>query len=319
MNVLISDMSFFSLNNFDFLMFGIVGFSVLFGLVRGFIKSFISLSGWIVAMIVGMKFYFLLEPVVSKYISLGIVAAVIAGITLFLISAIIIAIINNIFYLAFEALCGGILDRSLGLLFGFIRGCLLVSFIFYILLMIMPQLNVKDKDALKVESPTSSAVKIPAWARNSETILLLNKGAAFIDEIMPADFERKLKEVLSTEEKAHEDEKEETYRARSKLSAATVTDLSEGSVSAILGSLPEEVLKKIPQDDLVLLQDKVTSSKEKAKILEEISKEYQDYVSSDDAAEDLSKDEIDKKNLEYYRLMSMIENQIIEYKNIKAS
>ena len=314
MNILISDMSFFSLNNFDFLMFGIVGFSILFGLVRGFIKSFISLTGWIVAMAIGMKFYFLLEPVVSKYVTLGVVAAVIAGITLFLISAVIIAIINNIFYLAFEALCGGILDRSLGFLFGFIRGCLLASFIFYLLQLSMPQLNVKDRDSLKKPS-TSSSAKIPKWARNSETILLLNKGAVLINEFMPVEFKRKLKEVLSAEKEQELEAYEKEERANRSKSSTAVTDLNENSVSAILETLPEEVLKKIPQDDLVLLQDKMTSHGEKSKILEEISREYQDYINNEneESEEDLSKDEVDKKNLEYYKLMSMIENQIVEY------
>jgi uncharacterized membrane protein required for colicin V production len=312
MNVLIADMSFFSLNNFDILMFGIVGFSVIFGLVRGFIKSFISLAGWIIAMTIGMKFYFLLEPVVSKYITLSVVAAVIAGITLFLISAIIIAIINNVFYIAFEALCGGLLDRSLGLLFGFIRGCLLVSFIFYILLMIMPQLNVKDK---KDGESIYSSTKIPSWAKSSETILLLNKGAVFINEIMPIDFKRKLKQILSPESHM-EEQKEGLVAVESSKPSTSVADVNEDSVHIILNLLPKEVIDTISQEDLILLQDGLTPLKEKARILEEISKKYQEYINNEETSEeDLSKDEIDMKNLKYYKLMGMIENQIIEYNN----
>ena len=262
MNVLIADMSFFSLNNFDILMFGIVGFSVIFGLVRGFIKSFISLAGWIIAMTIGMKFYFLLEPVVSKYITLSVVAAVIAGITLFLISAIIIAIINNVFYIAFEALCGGLLDRSLGLLFGFIRGCLLVSFIFYILLMIMPQLNIKDK---KDRVSIYSSAKIPSWAKSSETILLLNKGAVFINEIMPIDFKRKLKQILSPESHM-EEQKEGRVAVESSKPSSSVADINEDSVYIILNLLPKEVIDTISQEDLILLQDGLTPVKEKASV-----------------------------------------------------
>ena len=306
-------MNFLSLNNFDLLILGLLGSSVIFGLARGFIKSFISLTGWIVSMGIGMKFYFLLEPLVSKYITFSVLAAVVAGITLFLVSAIVIAIINNIFYIALDSICGGLLDRSLGLLLGFVRGCLLVSFMFYILLMIMPQLNAIDQDKIEEEHLTHSSNQVPLWAKGSESILLLSKGAAFIDEFIPIDFERKLREALLAEKtgaiergltnstpeylKSPKDNKDNTNR---------------DSISTILNFLPKEVLNKLSQDDLILLQDKSAKSKEKVKILENISKEYQQYIDEEDT-EHLTRDELNKRDLKYYKHMSIIENQIIDY------
>jgi membrane protein required for colicin V production len=314
MNLLISDISFLSLNNFDFLMFGIIGFSALFAIVRGFLKSFISFAGWVLSMAIGMKFYFLLEPIVSKYVTLGVVAAVIAGISLFLISSIIIAIINNIFYICFEAISGGLLDRSIGLLFGLLRGCLLVSFTFYILLMIMPQLGVKDAKELKNQS--ASSAYIPHWAKNSKTILLLNRGSLYIDEIMPLDFRRKLKEVLSnggTIEKEKDvilNEKPEHHAVGQD---AIVINTNEDSIPMILDLLPKEIMDKISQEDLALLHNKASEPQEKIRVLEEISKAYQEYVNNTREKQDQAQEDTDKKNLEYYKLMSLIENRIMEY------
>jgi membrane protein required for colicin V production len=308
MNVLAGDISFFSLNNFDFLMLGIVGASTFFGLIRGLVKSLISATGWVVSMAVGMKFYFLLEPIVSKYITLGIVAAVIAGIVLFLITAIIIAIINNVFYIAFEAISGGLLDRSVGILFGLIRGCFLVSFVFYILLLMMPQLSTKDGPELK-DLPSLSSAPVPNWAKKSKTTLLLNKGSAIIDDLMPLDFKRKLKATLSGGG-ATKQESRAILDMTQELSDSS--DLGEEPIAMILEGLPREVLNKISQEDLLVLQDKVSEPKEKVMVLEEISKEYKAYMTNEEAA-GLSQEALDEKNAEYYKLMSMIENQIIDY------
>lgn len=309
MNVLAGDISFFSLNNFDFLMLGIVGASTFFALIRGFIKSLISAIGWVASMAVGMKFYFLLEPIVSKYIALGVVAAVIAGIVLFLITSIIIAIINNIFYIAFESISGGLLDRSIGILFGFIRGCLLVSFVFYILLLMMPQLGTKEGPDLK-DSPSFSSVPLPSWAKKSKTILLLNKGSAVIDDLIPLDFKRKLKAALSNGG-ATKQETRAIIDKNQELSSSA--DLDEEPIITILEDLPKEVLNKIPQESLLLLQDKLSEPKEKVMVLEEISREYKAYMANEETTAALSQEALDEKNAEHYKLMSMIENQIIDY------
>ncbi|NRA73444.1 MAG: CvpA family protein [Rickettsiales bacterium] len=310
MKTLINDIGIFSLNNFDLLILGIIVSSVIFGLVRGFTKSFISAAGWVISMGIGMKFYFVLEPLVNKYISFGAIAAVIAGITLFLVSAIAIAIINNVFYLILDSISGGLLDRSFGLLFGFIRGCLIVSFMFYILLMSMPQLNLTHQNQTEKELPSSSTTKIPSWAQNSQTILLLHKGTSLIVQIIPIDFERKLKSALSVSGSSTV----ETTTPYENLKSFKNNYTSKDSVPMILNFLPKEVLDSISQDDLVALQDKLTSSEEKAQILEHISRKYQRYI-EEEHTESLDQNELDKRDAKYYKHMGIIENQIIEFYN----
>lgn len=311
--------NFLSLSNFDLLMLGVIGFSVVFGLIRGFIKSFISLTGWIVSMIIGIKFYFLLEPIVSKYITFGAAAVVVAAMSLFLLSAIIIAITNNVLYIALEALCGGVLDRSLGVLFGFVRGCLLVSFIFFILLLMMPQLNMKSEGGSK-DLGVLSAVKVPKWAKKSQTILLLNKGAALIDDIMPTDFERKLEEVFAKEGSISSKEDEGDREDREDGRPPKEVEQQEPSkhesrakvrgsrISMILNFLPEEVLDKIPQESLVRLQDRLGTSYEKIRILEDISNKYREYI--DTELQSLTDDELARKSVMYAKHMSVIEGKI---------
>ena len=191
-----SSVGFLTLSNFDFAILGIVLVSSLIAFIRGFIKSAISLTGWVVSIAIGLKFYFLLMPIVGKYVAFDALATVISAFALFLISAVIIAVINNVFYLALTGFCGGFLDRSVGVLFGFIRGCSLVCCGFYILIIFMPQAHLTADGQIDYSKFNTA----PQWVKNSKSIILLSKGADIVGSFIQTDFERKLKRVLKGED-----------------------------------------------------------------------------------------------------------------------
>ena len=56
-----------SLAAFDIAFVSVVGISTLFGVVRGLLKSSISLVGWIVAAIIAFNFSHHLVPFIEKY------------------------------------------------------------------------------------------------------------------------------------------------------------------------------------------------------------------------------------------------------------
>jgi membrane protein required for colicin V production len=283
-----------ALTNFDYIISGIVFLSTIIAIVRGFLKSAISLAGWCVSILIGMKFYFLLMPIISKYIAFEALAATCSAFVLFLISAIIIAIINNIFYMLLSVFCGGVLDKSAGALFGFVRGCLIVCAGFYVMLMIMPQLDPNHK-AIK----DSVVTPPPSWAKNARVISLLIKGASLIDYCIPLDFRNKINVIFSAaeagiEKKAREDVLNHTNK---------ITD--------ILNALPKDVLKSIPSEELVMLQDATVPDQDKAKILADIKKLYEEYMNIQ--MPNLSQTDISQRDLRYYETMIMIESAINEY------
>ena len=295
-----------SLTNFDIIIFVIIGLSTLIALCRGFLKSFISLVGWIISLVVALQFYESLSPIFVKYTVSSSVADLLSFGVLFLVTAIIIAIVNSIIITVLSGACGGVLDRSFGLFFGLVRGCLLVSAIFYVMILLIPDLDVKDRyDVMHNE-------KLPKWARKSESLLLLSKGANFIETAMPERFQDNLKQSFreNSDNEKQENPMPDYYSAK-KTKMASDRSANIKAMNKLLSSLPKEVLDETSQEDLFVLQDSLADPVIKVQILEKIAVNYQKYTN--DMTYGASAEKVKEQNQVYHRVYSLIENQIAKY------
>lgn len=257
-------MEFFSsLSNFDLTFLSIIGISMLFGIVRGFIKSVLSMIGWVMSAFIAIHFSHHAIPLIAKYDIQNSTAEIMAVIATFISSAIIIALLNSVLISIIRCLCGGVIDRSAGLAFGFVRGCALASVLFYVMTLFFPgQLYVKNREELpKIEK------KMPHWAQNSKFILLLSRGADHVSTYLPNKFKHELSQ--SIEEVVDENEHITTPLQTSQEHTPTIAQL--------LKTLPPQFVESIPDETLIAIQDNATTPQLRKDMLNSIAEQYTSY------------------------------------------
>lgn len=117
----------------DFIVLGIIFISIIISLMRGFVKEALSLTGWLVSLWVAMTFSSGMAELFGNSIEDPTLRLLAAFVSLFILSLIIGAIIN-FFAIQFVQRAGltGV-DRTIGTVFGFLRGILLVTIVVMLL------------------------------------------------------------------------------------------------------------------------------------------------------------------------------------------
>ncbi len=126
------------LNWADWTIVAIVAVSSLFGLMRGFIKEALSLLVWVVATCVAIAFHERLALVLDKWISTPSIRTLLAYAALFIGTLVIGSLITRLLHSLVEASGLGGLDLLLGMVFGALRGVLLVLAIVILLPLLLP-------------------------------------------------------------------------------------------------------------------------------------------------------------------------------------
>lgn len=111
----------------DIAIVAIIGLSVLTGLFRGFVKELVALCAWVLAIGLGIKYAQACDPWLQPYIQEQSVRTG-AGFIIILLSVLLAGgIVNAVlsFILKRSGLNGT--DRTLGLVFGFVRGVFIVA------------------------------------------------------------------------------------------------------------------------------------------------------------------------------------------------
>ena len=117
----------------DLIILGIIVISVIISLMRGFVKEALSLTGWLASLWIAMSFSSGMSELFGSSIKDPTLRLLAAFVTLFVLSLVVTAIIN--FFAAQFVQRVGLtgVDRTIGGVFGTLRGILLVTIVVMLL------------------------------------------------------------------------------------------------------------------------------------------------------------------------------------------
>ena len=122
-----------ALSHFDYIVIGIIALSGLIAFFRGFVQETLSLLLWIIAFAAAMFLNAYLDPYFINYIDSPEIRRILTIITVYVgiifLGGLIIKLLRGLVHWSGM---GG-LDRLLGVLFGFLRGMLLIVVIYLVL------------------------------------------------------------------------------------------------------------------------------------------------------------------------------------------
>lgn len=117
---------------FDYITLGIVGLSVLLGLIRGFVHEVLAIVGWILAFYIAKVYASELAPLMPIEIPSESLKLLAAFLVLFLSTLLITSLIAIIIAALFKKVGLGWFNRWLGMFFGFMRGLIIVCILVFL-------------------------------------------------------------------------------------------------------------------------------------------------------------------------------------------
>lgn len=151
----------------DYLVIGIILISACISIVRGFIKEVLSLLSWILAFWVGLMFHSNLSTLLADYISTPSIRLFLAFFILFAVTLVLCAMVNHLISQLVEKTGLTGTDRSLGIIFGILRGVAIVTILVL--------------GAGATPMPTDS------WWQNSIMLEHVEGLALWVRDLLPAD------------------------------------------------------------------------------------------------------------------------------------
>jgi membrane protein required for colicin V production len=223
-------------NNLDYIVIGVVFLSAFLAMMRGFVRELFSLVAWVGAYFIGTKFYEPVIPWVHHFIKNDRVAEVAAMAFVFVVTLIVLSILGHL-------ICGFIrgraltaIDRSLGFLYGLLRGALVVSLIYLGAVMILwPDIDAPASEQQK----DNDRNRPPDFLLEAKTRPALAFGAKELMVFVPKDMiDKELKDVEAQKKEA---EKAARQKALDSLSPPDVQDEEKKG--------PIDIDKLFKQDD----------------------------------------------------------------------
>jgi len=158
------------LTTIDLVLLGVIFFSALVSILRGFMKEMVSLLSWVAAFVIAIFYSAHLDPLLPASIDIPSMRLAIAFVILFILSLLVGGVINVVLGVLVKKTGLSGTDRSIGVVFGMVRGVFIVS-----VLILLGSLTPMPQDP---------------WWKGSQVIQQLTPVALWLRDLLPNDLTR---------------------------------------------------------------------------------------------------------------------------------
>jgi membrane protein required for colicin V production len=144
--------------------------SGLFAMARGFVREVLSLASWVGAALVTLWGYGYALPYAKRLIEHQLLAQVVTGVTIFIVSLIVFSMIGGGIASLVRGTTLNALDRALGFAFGLVRGALIIAVMWLGLAWAIP------------------AGEHPKWLRGAKLLPAVERLAEYLRNLAPPEF-----------------------------------------------------------------------------------------------------------------------------------
>ena len=156
-----------SLTIADLAIIGVVLLSALLALYRGFVTEALAVTGWVGAAIATLTLFEPVRPFARGFVPSDLAADIGTAIVIFVVFLVVISVISHLIANLVRGKSAGVLDRSLGFLFGLLRGYVLVAIVSLGLAQLYPR---EDQ---------------PGWLRDAATVPLIDFAGGLLLRLVP--------------------------------------------------------------------------------------------------------------------------------------
>lgn len=166
------------INPVDLAIIVILVISALLAFFRGLVHEVLGVGAWIGAALVTLYAYLPVQQIARQFIAVELVADIAAGAGLFLVCLIVFSLISRALGQRVRESGLGALDRTLGIVFGLVRGAVIVCLAWIALTWLMPP------------------EEHPSWLREARALPLVAAGADMLRALTPAELRLRSESVV---------------------------------------------------------------------------------------------------------------------------
>lgn len=168
----------FPVNPVDILVALVLVVSAILAFSRGVVREVLGVGSWIGAAIATIFGFAPLKPYTRQLIEMELIADAVTGLVIFVVSLILLTLVSQFIASHIQRSRLGALDRSLGFLFGLVRGAVLLCLAYMLFIW-----AVSEPDR-------------PPWVDQAFTMPYIREGAETIQAMVPENVEQKSTETV---------------------------------------------------------------------------------------------------------------------------